>query len=238
MHAEPAPAAPAPQWHPPTPAPVPYRSPKGLAVAATVLLGTVAVVDLLDAAASFVARGAYQRLVEDPGLPGDVTVGPDLMVGGTSMLRLLVFLAAAVVFVCWFVRVRKNAELLAPQAPHARKAGWVGWGWIVPVVSFWFPYQIARDSWRASAAQVGVRASEGLLGLWWAAWLLTLGFGRVDQRMYLDAETSEEYVTSFGLTVVTDLVDVVAAVLAILVVRRLTAMQEAKAAQLASVPQV
>ncbi|WP_405020392.1 DUF4328 domain-containing protein [Kitasatospora sp. NBC_00070] len=234
MHSDGTTTAQPPQRQGPPTALTAYRSPRGLAVAASILVGVVALTDLLDAAMAFVVRGDYQRLVDEPGLSEDVAVNNAVVWAGTSMLEVVALVAAGVVFACWFFRIRKNAELLAPQAPHRRGAGWVVWGWIVPVVSFWFPFQIARDCWRASAPKGDPWGSELVLRLWWGAWLLSLAVGQAAQRLIGAAETPEAYVTGFGVTVVADLVDVVAAVPAILVLRRLTALQDATAVRAAA----
>ncbi|MER5863689.1 DUF4328 domain-containing protein [Kitasatospora sp. NPDC002040] len=234
MHSDGTTTAQPPQWQGPPPALAAYRSPRGLAVAASILVGVVALADLLDAAMAFVVRGDYQQLVDEPELSGDLVVNSAVVWAGTSGLTVLALVAAGVVFACWFVRIRKNAELLAPQAPHSRSAGWVVWGWIVPVVSFWFPFQIARDCWRASAPKGDPWGSELVLRLWWAAWLLSLAAGQAAQQLVGAEETPEAYATAFGAVAVADLVDVVAAVLAILVLRRLTALQDATAVRAAA----
>ena len=213
-----------------------YRSPRGLEIAASVLLGVVALFDVLDAAASLAARGQYQELVGEPAQSGDLVVDAELVSVVTGVLGMAAMVATAVVFICWFLRVRKNAELLAPQLRQRRSPAWAGWGWFVPVVSLWFPLQIAQDGWRAATAPGAPKASEKLLGFWWAAWLLSLMVGRVDGQLYSKAETAEAYVSSFGVTALADGLDLVAAVLAILVVRRLTARQDAAAARLAPAP--
>ncbi|GAA1165811.1 hypothetical protein F4556_006772 [Kitasatospora gansuensis] len=227
---------PQPWQAPPMAWSAPYRSPRALGITASVLLGVVALFDVLDAAAALAARGQYQELVGEPALSGDVVVNAELVSVVTGMLGMAAMLATGVVFICWFLRVRKNAELLAPQLRQRRSPGWAGWGWFVPVVSIWFPFQIAQDSWRAAAPEGTPKASEKLLGFWWAAWLLSLTVGRVDGQLYVKAETAEAYVTSFGVTAVSDGLELVAAVLAILVVRRLTARQDAAAARLAAAP--
>ncbi|MFE6049956.1 DUF4328 domain-containing protein [Kitasatospora sp. NPDC056446] len=121
------------------------------------------------------------------------------------------FLGAAVVFVCWFDLCRANAELLAPGG-HRHAPGWAVGAWFVPVVMWWFPHRIARDIWRANGSTRG----EWLVHAWWAAWLAkTAG---VVLALLIDAET-----TAFRACALT--VNTVAGVLAVLLVRLLTAPQ-------------
>ncbi|MFI5531082.1 DUF4328 domain-containing protein [Kitasatospora sp. NPDC051853] len=208
-----------------------YRSAKGLGIAAVVMLVLVALTDVLNAAMSLVVRGEYQKQVDGSAGSSDEVVGPEAVAGLTSLLQLAALVASGVVFLCWFWRVRKNAEALAPHFPHRKRRAWAIWGWIVPIVSLWFPLQMTQDVLRAGSPQQAPGRGEGLIGGWWAAWIVSLMLGRIDQKLYLDAETDEAYVTSFTVTPLADLADLVAAVLAILMVRRLTAAQEAAAAR-------
>ncbi|MFJ8042239.1 DUF4328 domain-containing protein [Kitasatospora sp. NPDC096147] len=227
-----------PQWQEAPAPPVALRSLRGPAVAAMVMLGLVVLVDLLDAFVSLVVRADYQRLVDDPGLPGDLTVADEVVGAMVSMVSMVAFVVCGLVFLFWFHRARGNALALAPWQRQSRSPGWTVWGWIVPVVSFWFPYQMTRDAWRATAPQEGPAPATGLLRWWWALWLVGQGAGMVDAQVYGAAREPAEYVLSFSLTAATDLLDAVAAVLAILVVRRLTALQTAAIARYAAGPQV
>ncbi len=78
-------------------------------------------------------------------------------------------LAAMVMFVAWFYRARVNAE--GHGWPQRRSPGWAIAAWVVPVVNFWFPFQIMADIWRAGLP-AQARASRAILpGIWWASLL-------------------------------------------------------------------
>ena len=52
------------------------------------------------------------------------------------------------------------------------KRGWVAWGWIAPIVNFWFPKRIVDDLLKAKLAKSDnstqvVRATS----TWWATWI-------------------------------------------------------------------
>jgi hypothetical protein len=63
----------------------------------------------------------------------------------------------------WLRQARLNAEALAPDAHHARKAGWAWGGWVTPVVALWFPFQVVRDVRRA----LSPLESTALIACWW-----------------------------------------------------------------------
>jgi hypothetical protein len=77
----------------------------------------------------------------------------------------MVLLAAFIVSCLWLNECRKFAVALNPTYHHARSTVWVWLGWVVPVVTLWFPYQVVRDLRRST-----IREASGI-GLWWGTWL-------------------------------------------------------------------
>jgi hypothetical protein len=82
---------------------------------------------------------------------------------------------AALTTITWLGRSRTLADDVAPRWRHARAPHWSWLGWFVPVVAFWFPYQVVRDVARAtgSAARHPVAPSGFVLASWWASWLVS-----------------------------------------------------------------
>ncbi|TLF98293.1 DUF4328 domain-containing protein [Nocardia cyriacigeorgica] len=118
-------------------------------------------------------------------------------------LGLLMQSAAAVVFIVWLWRARRNAEALC-GARHRLAAGWVIGGWICPVVNVWFPHVIVADVVRASDPQtpsdlrnLRSRPTSRLVTAWWllllsasALSMLALVLGLPKWR----AETTGDYI--------------------------------------------
>ncbi|MET8937302.1 DUF4328 domain-containing protein [Streptomyces rubiginosohelvolus] len=210
------------------------RSPVGLARAVTALLGVVIAADLFAIVTGLRVRALWDRLATDEAV--DV-FGPD----GASAERLyllsgnvqnLANLVTAVVFIIWFHRTRRNAEVFDPSVQRMGP-GWAVGGWFVPVANFWFPYRVASGVWEASAQ---TRPDGGWrtlprtpLNLWWGAWIATVLAARVTGRLWERAEEPAEIVRAAGLVAASDAVDIVAAVLAVLYVRAVTGMQAERA---------
>ena len=88
----------------------------------------------------------------------------------------LMILPFAVLFVVWFRRARINAERHGYRQRRAR--GWTFWGWIVPIVNLWFPFQLMGDIWRAGLPAERRGRTAWLPALWWTCWLLSgVSFG-------------------------------------------------------------
>jgi len=74
-------------------------------------------------------------------------------------------------FIVWLHRARINAEHRGWRQRRAR--GWTFWGWVLPVVSLWIPFQIMGDIWRAGIPARKRRRVAWLPALWWVTWLLS-----------------------------------------------------------------
>ena len=83
----------------------------------------------------------------------------------------LMILGFAVLFVVWFRRARINAERHGYRQRRAR--GWTFWGWIVPIVNLWIPFQLMGDIWRAGLPAERRGRTAWLPALWWTCWLLS-----------------------------------------------------------------
>ncbi|WP_282687177.1 MULTISPECIES: DUF4328 domain-containing protein [unclassified Streptomyces] len=210
------------------------RSPVGLARAVTALLGLVIAADLFAIGTGLRLRALWQGLVTDGSLDiygrdGDTA---ERLYGITALAQGVTLLATAVVFIIWFHRTRRNAEVFDASVQRMGP-GWAVGGWFVPIANFWFPYRVASGVWEASAQ---TRADGGWrtvprtpLNLWWGAWIASLLAARVTGRLWERAEEPAEIVRAAGLVAASDAVDIVAAVLAILYVRAVTGMQVERA---------
>ncbi|MFF5895106.1 DUF4328 domain-containing protein [Streptomyces argenteolus] len=211
------------------------RSPGGLAKAVIVSLSAVIATDLLA-----VAVGLYYRGLLGDALTGDGSDlddaearGADLLYAEAGSLQMLAMLATAVLFIIWFHRVRRNAEVFDASRQPMRP-GWAIGGWFVPLANFWLPRRIAGGIWSASAGTgpegAGPPVSKAPLHLWWGFWVFSLLLTRYAGRVYEQAMTGREIVDAVTTTAVADVVDGVAAALAIVFVHKLTRMQRERMA--------
>ncbi|MDT0305775.1 DUF4328 domain-containing protein [Streptomyces sp. DSM 44917] len=209
-----------------------FLSPKGLGTAVVVLLSIciAAQVILFGASANLsgilsdVESGEYFTFqeLEDAGDGYD----------GAFILSSLMILATGIVFICWFYRTRVNAELFAPGGQRLGR-GWAIGGWFVPVVNLWFPKQIANDVWRSSVPW-GRNPRLGLVTAWWVLWLIMSilsGAASVVAPDEIGAGDIDELQTETALMMLSGVVGVAAAIVALIYVRRQTAYQLEKYAQ-------
>ncbi|MER7533410.1 DUF4328 domain-containing protein [Streptomyces sp. NPDC097704] len=200
------------------------KNPSGLAKAVVVLLAGNIVFDVLLGLIDVRGLAAENGTYFDPAVIG----GVDLYVAYSMAFTL--WFATAVVFIIWFHRLRKNAEVWARDL-QGRTPGWAIGGWFIPIANLWIPQGIAADIWRASRWEPSAADAKGemtLLNSWWAVWVADTVVDRIASQLYKWAETPEAYDTATLWSLASYGLDIVAAVLAIRFVRRLTSMQHAK----------
>ncbi|MGW6392935.1 DUF4328 domain-containing protein [Streptomyces sp. NPDC055103] len=119
-----------------------------------------------------------------------------------------------IAFLIWFHRVRCNAEVLAPGT-HKYSPGFAVGAWVIPLAMWWLPRRIALDIRRAGGPPLDV----WLINAWWIAFLCNGPIAVAIHHLvldHIDFHTPMNHVFA--------LVD---SVLAIAVIRRVTAGQPA-----------
>jgi len=87
------------------------------------------------------------------------------------IVNLIIFILAIVFFIMWFRRAYYNLHEL-PWHNARYTEGWAAGSWFVPVIWWWWPYQIMVDIWRgtqnALRERLGEPQSTTIIGWWWA----------------------------------------------------------------------
>lgn len=177
-------------------------------------------------------------LVELPG--GALQTGLLILMGSVEVFGFLIFVIAAIVFVSWLYRAYKNLRPLGSE-PES-KPGWAIGAWFVPFLNLVKPYQIVKETWLesdpdtvAQAAEMPAsfggsfsqaRAGTPLLTAWWTCWLIGMISNNIAARLGRDINTVEQLITLCMVGLLPAVVLTAAAILAIKVVRGLTARQE------------
>jgi hypothetical protein len=139
---------------------------RSLAIATAVVAVVWAVLEVVEATLAYAAQDDYLEAARRGEKAYDVWTSYDLMGIPWTVVALLAYVVTSL----WLHQVRSNLEILRPDAEHVRSKGWVWAGWLVPVVSLWFPFQVVSDVLKGLRA----KPSTTLLGGWWTFWLLTL----------------------------------------------------------------
>jgi hypothetical protein len=137
-----------------------------------------------------------------------------------SVVELAVIILTAVLFVVWFHRIVK---VIADKRPGSQRysPGWAIGGWFVPILSLFRPKQMVDDAWRAGHDGSGPATVPSWVHLWWAAWLGSNLLG-IFGRAGVGSSDPATLATHDRFEAAVVLVHIVAAGLAIAVVRGLT----------------
>ncbi len=213
---------------------------------AVIALVAIMVVDVLSIGSDILEIRLMDRLID-----GDETAiadldGDDLRQGVVALSYLVATIVAAVFFIRWFRRAYGNLDALGAKRRYG--LGWAIGSWFVPFLNLWRPKQIADDIWRGSdptyrATELGMTKTSvpGLLNGWWGAWIVasilgttilrtsfdtpTAGDAGVSALLFGDTSGAEDIRTAAILDATASVIDIAAGVLAILVVRMLTARE-------------
>jgi hypothetical protein len=160
----------------------------------------------------------------------------DIRQGVIGLVQTGLLLTTVVLFLMWFSRAYHNVPKLGVRLLRYGR-GWSIGAWFVPILSLFRPKQIANDIWRGSdpdlpRAHAGngwhsARVPRALFGFWWAAYLITNVMGSAAIRN--GGESIAQLKEQSTIFLVSDLTDLVAAVLCAAVVTATTRRQEERA---------
>ncbi|MGW7264476.1 DUF4328 domain-containing protein [Streptomyces sp. NPDC054842] len=184
---------------------------------------------------------ACLRLKSAIGTDGGFTAAPSggfdsavALYDTAARYQVMVYLPCVIVFVVWFLHMRRKTEPLGPDR-FRNGPSWAVWAWFVPLANLWMPHRVAADMW--TAATPLPRDGEPYVSrlwpvhLWWTLFLASGLFTRVAAYKYKHATTLAEVSSGVTQDMVSDVLHLAAAAAAAYFAYRLTVMQRTKAAE-------
>ena len=225
-------AAPAPAvlWAAPsalaaTTGPARFRSSRTRAMVAMVAIAAAGLLDV----ASIVHLTGFSQLADDvvSGAAGSAEAtafdATTAGIGGSFVLALIV---SGIAYLAWLSRAVENAPALGAGTPRHSPRGAIGW-WFVPFANFVVPYQIVSDLHDRLATAVDSDRARPLLLGWWLTWIGGNLIGYVTR--FSGTDSIDQLKSAITVTMTSDALNLVAAVLAILVIRRILGRETARA---------
>lgn len=160
-------------------------------------------------------------------------------VGLSVLLGLVLTALCAVLFVRWFRRAYENLLALGePVLAHAPI--WAVAGFFVPILHLFRPYQIAKEIWHGSDPELDTTGPLGNIAergqtpvtLWWGFWIGSNILSNVATRAGTGGDGFDALRNAQIVTMISEVLAIVAGILAIRMIRRVTSWQNTKHAAL------
>lgn len=188
-------------------------------IGAIVLASMFTALEIIEAALAWHAQSEYLAAADRGQMGYDVWTPYDFAVIPFSLLGI----ASYVVTCLWLYKVRTNHDALFPSGHQARSKGWVWGGWVCPIVSLWFPFQVVRDV----ANDPREFKNNALIGWWWAFWLLSMCTVQIGSSFVSVNEIDTSATSALGtVETINALITITAFVLWIRIIRRINSLQD------------
>ena len=223
-------AVPAPLYPPTVDPPRPLRP---LAITAMIALGLVTLANLSALGVDVIQLGLATDLESGQRVPFDELSASDDRVAATGLLQTACYILCIVAFLTWYGRAYRNLGRLGARGLRWGN-GWAMAYWFIPIANLFRPKQVVNDIWRASDPGLARGAADwaggrvpAVIHWWWALWLISSFAERILFSRSMEAgDSPSEFVSLSQTYIVWDLIDVIPAALAFLVVRKVTTRQE------------
>jgi hypothetical protein len=147
---------------------------------------------------------------------------------GLGLIQIVVYVATIVFFLMWFYRSHENLPSFGVARNTLKySSGWAVGSFFVPFVSLVVPYRAMKGLWSKSIPNATEMFRDlsppGFFPLWWAAWLVSNFANQIHLRLTLQGKLSSDVSATFGI--VTAVLDILAAILALMVVQEIDKQQ-------------
>ena len=158
-----------------------------------------------------------------------------MLSAGVALLFLVVYIGCIVAFCFWIHRAYRNLRALGnPQTSLEHSPGWAVGFFFIPFANLVMPYRVVKEIWVKSDPRVRTQqdylyappVSTALVLAWWLMWIASNVLVNGADRLSGGSTDPSTLAWMANLDIVANSARVVAAVLAILVVRGIDRRQE------------
>ena len=203
------------------------------------MLAVTAVIDILGVVSLLIERSLVLDSLAGRPVSIEEAVASDNRVEAIGGWTLIALLVTAVLWCIWQHRAHSNLRSFG-RIGLSYTPGWaVGW-WFIPFASLWKPLGAMSELWKASEPTDDPKGwwrarPWWVLGLWWACWiggnLLDIVASAMQQESDLSSVASSDIVA-----VIARLVEIAAAICAVLILRDILGRQRALAPMSGAAP--
>jgi transcription elongation factor Elf1 len=149
-----------------------------------------------------------------------------------SLLYLAAGMASSIAYFIWFYRAHKNLRRAnVPGLKHA--SCWTVWGYFVPILNFFRPYQMMAESWKGSATMSGKYNYDELMALstsakikwWWALVFIAIPINVTGGIIRDSADNIQDLMTATRLSILGQVIYIIDFILLIYLIKEITRHQ-------------
>ncbi len=202
---------------------------------AIILLGVGVALDIVALVFEWFQVNLLNQVLQGKPITLDEATANDDRLRFVGVAQLLIYLVTAILVLIWIHRSYRNLPALGATDLKFTPGWAVGW-FFVPFMNLFRPFQVMTELWKASdpavsASDATARKSAStppLLGAWWAAWLIGNILVQVATRVIRRDEIGAA-ITATWLVMLSDILNIAAAVLLINIIRSVDTSQQKKA---------
>jgi Domain of unknown function (DUF4328) len=158
-----------------------------------------------------------------------------------AIIQVVVYIATIVVFLMWLYRAHENlAAFGVPKHQMEYSSGWTVGSFFIPIVSLFIPYRAIKEVWRKSIPDYLAKSKfaeldpPGFFPLWWGFWIISNIIDQIYFRLSWRDDVPAD--ASAILGTISGVLGIIAAVLAIKVVREIQQQQVESSRLIAAQP--
>lgn len=160
------------------------------------LIWVVMIVDLIGLFSSYFQYNLLISVQNQEFVSQESAEANDLREQIIGIVYTIVYLISAFFFIRWFRSAYIN---LSKRTIINSSISMTIWGWVIPIVSVFKPYQIMKEMWTDSSLQIRLKEptyvmpSTTIIGVWWFFWLVTNVIGNYIFKYAFNSETIADY---------------------------------------------
>jgi hypothetical protein len=203
--------------------------------AVVIVFVAIAVISVVATISDILEIRLMDRIIAGETVTDAEADGNDSRQAIVGIVQFAAMIAGATVFIRWLHAAYRNVDMVdRPQRRYGH--GWAIGGWFVPILNLWRPKQIVNDVWRAGAQEESDARPGFLLLSWWLLFVISNWVANIAIRSSFGDASADEVRDGSIAYAVSDGIDIVGAILAILVVRAATDRLDGRAAATAPTP--
>lgn len=220
----------------------PFKSGHALAQTVIILLIASMILNAVGIVSTLSQISLLNRVVVGQVVTESEALANDSRQTTIGILLQLVYLITAICFLVWIHRAYKNLKPLGTRNPDYTP-GWAVGYFFIPFINLVRPHQVVQEIWRESDPEAVIASSPyerqaftyepgpsntALVSFWWVVWLISNVVAYFAHRVGADAKDLDDLAGASWSYIVSYVIRIIAAIAAILLVKKIDSMQEEK----------